>query len=294
MTLPRLVEYAGAGEEEPMVAEAEFTPDDAIQDRLRAVLGLRPLGLFSDVDGTLSAIAPTPDVAVLLPGVADLLAQARSTLDLVAVVSGRTAADARRLVGVPGILYIGNHGLEYLSEDDETVHVRPEAEPWVRAINYVLAHLQSPLTERYPGLMIERKGVTASIHLRGLEEPEQAEDAVYHAIVAAASPEGLRVTRGKLVVELRPPLEVDKGVAIEGFIRARELRGAFYLGDDQTDIDAFQTLRRLTSQGVCQGIAVAVRHSEAPTRLAAEADMTLPNAEATPSFLRWLLANTPT
>jgi trehalose 6-phosphate phosphatase len=102
------------------------------------------------------------------------------------------------------------------------------------------------------------------------------------------------VTRGKLVVELRPPLEVDKGVAIEGFIRARELRGAFYLGDDQTDIDAFQTLRRLTSQGVCQGIAVAVRHSEAPTRLAAEADMTLPNAEATPSFLRWLLANTPT
>jgi trehalose 6-phosphate phosphatase len=276
-----------------MPTDETFTPSDAIRDRLRLVLALHPRGLFSDMDGTLSAIAPTPDVATLLPGVADLLVQALSSFDLVAVVSGRTTADTQRMVGVPGILYIGNHGLEHLSEDGVTIHVRPEAEPWVRAINHVLATIQGPLTERYPKLMVERKGVTASIHLRGVEEPQQAEEAVYRAIVEAASPDGLRVTRGKLVVELRPPLDVDKGVAIESFIRARGLRGAIYLGDDQTDIDAFRTLRRLTSEGVCQGIAVAVLHDEAPMNLAAEADMSLPNAEAAPGFLRWLLANIP-
>jgi trehalose 6-phosphate phosphatase len=97
-----------------------------------------------------------------------------------------------------------------------------------------------------------------------------------------------------MVVELRPPLEIDKGVSIEHFIRARGLRGALYLGDDQTDIDAFRTLRRLTVQGVCQGVGVAVLHSEAPAHLATEADMTLPSAEAVPGFLRWLLANVPT
>lgn len=276
-----------------MTNDQSFTPSDAIHDRLRSVLALRPLGLFSDLDGTLSAIAPTPDVATLLPGVADLLVQALSTFDLVAVVSGRTTADAQRMVGVPGILYIGNHGLEHLNEDGVTIHVRPEAEPWVRAINHVLANIQGPLIERYPKLMVERKGVTATIHLRGIEEPQQAEGAIYRAIVEAASPEGLRVTRGKLVVELRPPLDVDKGVAIEDFIQARGLRGAIYLGDDQTDIDAFRTLQRLTSEGVCQGVAVAVLHDEAPAALAAEADMSLPNAEATPGFLQWLLANAP-
>ena len=274
-----------------MAADDVFMPDDAARDRLRAVLALRPSGLFSDVDGTLSAIAPTPETAMLLPGVAELLTQARAHFDLVAVVSGRATADARRMVNVPDILYIGNHGLEYLSEDGVTMHVRPEAEPWVRAINHVLASVQSPLTERYPGLRVERKGVTASIHLRGLEEPYKAEEAIFEAVTEAASPKGLRVTRGKLVVELRPPLDIDKGVAIESFIRERGLRSALYLGDDQTDIDAFRTLRRLTEEGVCQGVAVAVSHGEAPANLAAEADIELDSVEAVPSFLRWLLAN---
>jgi len=111
-----------------MAIEEAFSPSDTVRDRLRAVLALRPLGLFSDIDGTLSAIAPTPDAAILLPGVADLLKQALPTFDLVAAVSGRTAIDARAMVGLPGLLYIGNHGLEHLSEDDMTVHVRPEAD----------------------------------------------------------------------------------------------------------------------------------------------------------------------
>lgn len=275
-----------------MDAEQVFTPDDALRDRLLATLRARPCGLFSDVDGTLSAIAPTPDEAVLLPGVAELLAQARTAFALVVAISGRASEDARRLVGVPGLLYIGNHGLESLAEDDR-VQVRPEAEPWVRAINQTLATIQGPLTTRFPGLLVERKGVTASVHLRRLAEPHEAEEEVYRAVLDVANPAGLRVTRGKLVIELRPPLAFDKGVAIEDIIRTRGLRGAFYLGDDQTDIDAFQALRKLTEEGVCRGMAVAVLHDEAPAHLAEEADMTLPRAEAVPGFLRWLLANIP-
>ena len=142
--------------------------------------------------------------------------------------------------------------------------------------------------------MIERKGVTATIHLRGVEEPEQAEDAVYQD-VADGQPRWAACDTRQMVVELRPPLEMDKGVAIEGFIRKR---------GDCVAHSTWATTRPISTpsehcggslaEGVCQGIAVAVRHSEAPTRLATEADMTLPSAEATPSFLRWLLANTPT
>ena len=150
-----------------MDAEQVFTPDDALRDRLLATLQTRPCGLFSDVDGTLSAIAPTPQEAVLLPGVAELLARARTAFAVVVAISGRASEDARRLVGVPGLLYIGNHGLESLAEDDR-VQVRPEAEPWVRAINQALATVQGPLMRRHPELLFERKGVTASIHLRRL------------------------------------------------------------------------------------------------------------------------------
>ena len=87
-----------------MNAEQVFSPDDTLRNRLLATLAQRPCGLFSDVDGTLSAIAPSPDAAVLLPDVAELLTQARSAFDLVVAVSGRASDDARRLVGVPGLL----------------------------------------------------------------------------------------------------------------------------------------------------------------------------------------------
>lgn len=276
-----------------MDTQESYTPDAATRERLLRVLALRPLGLFCDVDGTLSAIASTPETATLLPGVAEQLERARSVFALVAIVSGRSASDARRMVGIPGLLYIGNHGLDSLDEDDKTIHIQPEAEQWVRAINHVLATIQAPLMEQYPGLRFERKDVTASIHLRGLDDPQAVEGAIYIAVVEAASAKELRVTSGKLVIELRPPLEADKGVAIESFIRTRNLAGALYLGDDQTDIDAFRALRRLTAAGDCQGIAVAVLASEAPAQLAAEADMTLDSVETTPGFLQWLLDNVP-
>src|SRR5690242_13512164 len=88
--------------------------DSAAQARLRDALAQRPRGLLSDVDGTLSAIAPTPGDATLLPGVRELLEQAQTRFDVVAAVSGRAAENARQLVGVSGLLYLGNHGLERL------------------------------------------------------------------------------------------------------------------------------------------------------------------------------------
>jgi trehalose 6-phosphate phosphatase len=258
--------------------------------KLEEALAARPRGLFSDVDGTLSAIAPTPEAATLLPGVRALLEEARDAFDVVAVVSGRAAGDARQLVGVAGIAYIGNHGLERL-DPDGTAQVLPEALTFRHAISATLATLAEQLAPRFPGLRIEPKGVTASVHVRNTPEPAAAEEAVYQAATAAAQLNGLRVTRGRLVVELRPPVDVDKGVAVAAVIRTHGLRGAIYLGDDRTDIDTFRALRRLTAEGFCHGVAVAVLHAEAPEHLAAEADVALASIGRVPEFLRWLLAD---
>jgi trehalose 6-phosphate phosphatase len=261
------------------------------ETRVESVVALRPRGLFTDLDGTLSRIAPTPEAAVLLPGIRPLLRQASACFTVVAV-SGRAALDARRMVGLDEITYIGNHGLERIDpqpDGEPALIIAPDALPYAASIRAVLAEVERVVAPQHPGLRSEPKGVTGSVHVRGTAEPAAAEAAVLAVAEPLAAAHNLRVTRGKLVVELRPPLHSDKGTSVAALIRERGLRVAIYLGDDRTDIDAFRALRRLTAEGVCVGIAVAVLHSEAPSDLAQEADLTLPSIDAVPAFLRHLV-----
>jgi trehalose 6-phosphate phosphatase len=255
---------------------------------LQGIVAARPRGLFSDLDGTLSRIAPTPEAAVLLPGMRDLLRQATVYFTVVAV-SGRAAFDAHHLVGLAEITYIGNHGLERLEpqpDGEPVLTVAPDALPYAQTIQGILDAVERAVAPQHPGLRIEPKGVTGSVHVRGTADPAAAEAAVLAVAEPLAAEHHLRVTRGKLVVELRPPLHIDKGTSVEAMIRERGLCSAIYLGDDRTDIDAFRALRRLTAEKVCIGLAVAVLHSEAPPDLAQEADLTLPGIDAVPAFLR--------
>lgn len=268
-------------------------PSDAAVKHLLPALAISPRALLCDVDGTLAALAPTPEEVTLLPSVAQLLTRALACFDLVALISGRSAADVRTLVGVPGLLYIGNHGLERLDVNatrghmDEVLTVVQAAVPYIAAIEAALDVLKARLEPIFPGILFEPKGVTASIHVRATEQPEVAESAVYAAARQVARAHGLRVTLGKLVVELRPPVAVDKGVAVAELVAAHGLRGALYLGDDVTDVDAFRALRRLRDEHTCQGISVAVLNREAPPELGAEADIALTSIAQVPTFLRW-------
>ena len=276
---------------------APLALDARAQRLLTAALSCHPRGFLTDVDGTISAIAPTPEAAVLLPGVRELLVESLHAFDVVAAISGRTARDARRLVGVPGLTYIGNHGLERLDpltkagKPNTHVRVHAAARPYAHAISALMDDVARTLAPRFPGLRIERKGVTASIHVRNTGNPSEAEAVVAETLTEAAASAGLRVTRGKLVVEVRPPIEVDKGTILADLVRRHALASALYLGDDQTDFDAFRELRRLTAEGVCRGVAIAVGHGEAPANLAGEADVVLDSVEQVPGLLGWLLAH---
>jgi trehalose 6-phosphate phosphatase len=273
-----------------------FQPEVPVEQRIRAALRQRGRALLSDVDGTLSAIAPTPEAAVLLPDVRPLLEQARAAFDVVAAISGRAARDAARMVGVEGITYVGNHGMEWLEPDpaypggSPRLRVLPGAEPYIAAVNATLDAVERDLAPSLRGLRVERKGVTGSLHVRGTRDPAQAEAALLRLLATLPEASGLRITRGKMVVEVRPPVEAHKGVAVAELIRTHGVRGALYLGDDRTDLDAFATLRQLSQSGACVGVAVAVWQAEAPPELAAAADLILPAIDAVPGFLRWLLA----
>jgi len=264
-----------------------LTPAQA--DALRLALARRPRGLLLDIDGTLSPIAPTPEAARLLPGMAPLLERAATQFDVIAAISGRAASDARRLVGIVSLLYIGNHGLERWNPGEDAPQVIAAAQPYLPAIAQALDLAERELAPRLPGLLVERKGASGSIHTRGCAQPQAALQSVLETLRPPVEGLGLRLTEGKLVAEIRPPLAQDKGTAVEGLARERGLRSALYLGDDTTDIDAFRALRRLRAAGACEGLAVAVLHAEAPPTLAAEADLTLPSIDAVPAFLTWVI-----
>lgn len=271
------------------------TPPPGLNDEqtqtLRGALQQHPRGLLLDIDGTISPLAPTPEAARLLPGVAALLERALARFEVVAAVSGRGAADARRMVGISGLLYIGNHGLEHWLPGEDAPQIVPQARPYLAAIAQAMDQADHALTTRLPGVYVERKGASGSIHTRGCAQPQQALQTALETTRPITERLGLRLSQGKMIAEVRPPLALDKGTAVAGLVHERGLRAALYMGDDVTDIDAFRALRHLRETGVCAGLSVAVLHEEAPPALAAEADFTLPSIEAVPAFLTWLIEN---
>jgi trehalose-phosphatase len=269
-------------------------------DRVAARLAGRPLAVLLDVDGTLAPIAPRPEEAAVPAETRKVVAALAALPDVrVALVSGRAAADARRMVGVANVWVIGNHGFEVVSPDGGELP-QPELEPWRSAVARAARRIAPPVAP-VPGVLLEDKGWTLSVHYR-LADPKVVPRLV-ESVERVAEPLGLRVMRGKMVVEVRPDVRVDKGTAVLrlanqlGALARREddVSGddrdaaagdgngsAVFVGDDRTDEDAFRALRSRSARVV----TVRVTHGE---EMATAAEFSLEDPAAVRSFLEWLL-----
>ncbi len=252
------------------------------------VLSRGPAGFITDFDGTISPIVDRPERAKVHPRVPGLLARLARQMELVAVVSGRPIRDLLDMVEVDTVLYVGNHGLEWWEAGRSAV--APEARPYLPQMAATMRCLQERI--QLSGVIVEDKGPTGSVHYRIAADPTTARQTILRAIEQCPSAKELEVAEGRKVVNLLPPVQVDKGTAVERLIHLHGLGGAIYLGDDVTDVDAFRKLRSLRRSGVCNGLAVAVVSEEAPPDLASEADFVLRGIDAVVSFMeqtaRWL------
>jgi trehalose 6-phosphate phosphatase len=201
-----------------------------------------------DVDGTLAPIVPRPEDAHVPPETQHELERLRDRYALVACVSGRSGAEAQRLVGVDGIEYVGSHGLE----------LSPEAAEWRERLVEFARGVDWP---------VEDKGVTLSFHWRTAEDQGAAAE-LLAAVATQAREAGIDARFGRKVLELRPPVHADKGTAVTALLTGRGLRRAVYVGDDTTDVDAFHALRDLEL-----GVAVGVRSAELPLVVEQAADV---------------------
>ncbi|HEU5424274.1 MAG TPA: trehalose-phosphatase [Nitrolancea sp.] len=252
--------------------------------RLARLLAARPAGLITDIDGTISRIAPRPEAAVVEPEARAALARLARQLELVAAITGRSAQDAARLVAVPGIVVVGNHGLERL--DLAGLSVADAAQPYLESIGAVMRELAT--APPAPGVVVEHKGASGSIHYRGAPEPAAARAAILRRLAPLAARHGLRVTEGRMVLELRPPVAIDKGSALRELVALFHLRSAVMLGDDVTDVDAMRALDSLRAEGRLAGCSVGVLAAETPAELLAAADVVIDGVESTVALLQQL------
>ena len=218
----------------------------------REALAAEPAGLITDFDGTLAPIVHDPFMARLVDGADGALAALAERLAVVAIVTGRTPLDARRLVGVPGVLIAGNHGTEWLDPDAAASTVAPGAEAIGSALEAALARVPT-----MPGVVTDHKGVSASVHYRQAPDPEAARAAILAAL-GDLEPLGLRIGHGRMIVEIRPSSLGDKGTAAREIVERFGLRGAVVMGDDVTDLDMFEAVAELRSAGRLRAVIVAV------------------------------------
>jgi trehalose 6-phosphate phosphatase len=217
---------------------------DVEEDVLRRIATAGDLFVFLDYDGTLSRIAPTPAQAVPLPGTAELLRRLVAAPRVqVAVVSGRTIADVRHFLDVPGLYYVGVHGAEVRLPGGETQAVE-ETVPIRSVLPAIIRRVRERIAGR-PGVWLEEKGTAVACHYR-LAAPADAAAArravtdLVHEYRRRGSP--IEFMGGHAVAEIRPA-QVSKGKTVCALL-ATHGRAALsmYIGDDQTDEDAFRQL----------------------------------------------------
>lgn len=247
-------------------------------------------GVLLDVDGTLAPIVRHADDAhVPEPTRGPLIAVARR-YGFVACVSGRQAAVARRIVSLGSITYLGNHGTEVLRGGATEPEVQPELAEWVPRVDAFAREAWSEELDRLR-VRAEDKSAIRAFHWRGAPDEDAAEAAV-REVAARAEAAGLAVHWGRKVLEVRPPVPMDKGSGIERLLHDVDIDHAVYAGDDVTDVDAFHGLRRLVAAGtLTSALCVGVTSDETPAAVRDEADVLVDGPRGVRDLLSALAAD---
>jgi trehalose 6-phosphate phosphatase len=244
--------------------------------------------ILCDIDGTLAPIVERAEDAHVPDRASRLLGQAARRYGLVACISGRAAADARRLVGVGGIAYAGSHGAELLEPGATSARISPAFASWAERVAEFAGNRDDPEL-RGLRIRIERKGPIVAFHWRGVPDEEAARTRL-EGFALEAEAAGLDFHWGRKVLEIRPPVPVDKGQAVRELVERSGVRAALFGGDDATDLDAYAALDALVEAGALEhAVRVGVRSDEGPAAIVERADLAVDGTEGFLAVLEVLL-----
>jgi trehalose-phosphatase len=248
-----------------------FDDWEKIQIRIRQA---RNLFLFLDYDGTLTPIVSRPERALCSSEVKRHLEQLRDLPGIfLAIISGRSLEDLRKKIGVSDIIYVGNHGLEVEYPDGSHKKILSSAP--TGELRKITQNVRNSLKE-IPGIYFEEKGPILAVHYHNVSQR-------YFALIPQVLEEELQQWRGrwkmapgKMVSEIQPKVDFNKGKAVTEILKTFPFSGLLpiYLGDDQTDEEAFRALKG-------QGLSVFI----GPVGFPSEADFFLKNPDEVQEFL---------
>jgi trehalose 6-phosphate phosphatase len=236
---------------------------------------------FFDFDGTLAPIRDDPDSVQLSPGIHDAISELARRVKTVTIVSARPVDFLReRFAGIPLTLH-GLYGLESQAVPGETV-TYPPAAPWAE----LMAELARTAERDLPaGVLVEYKRLSVALHYRSAPD---LRDTVHAWTADQARRHGLRVQEGRMVTELKPSVQRDKGSVV-----AEDIDGyacAWYFGDDLGDLTAFQAITTHQARHPdFVGVRVAVGNPETGAAVAAAADLHLDGPVEVAVFLHQVI-----
>jgi trehalose 6-phosphate phosphatase len=242
--------------------------------------------VFCDIDGTLAPIVERAEDAHVREKISVLLGRIGRRYGCVACISGRPAAEARRVVGVGSITYVGSHGAELLEPGSTRPELIPAFKSWEGRVRRFAA-ARDTSEQRLLRVRIEDKGPIAAFHWRGVPDEAAARNHL-EGVAQEAEAAGLATHWGRKVLEVRPPVPIDKGHAVRDLVRRKRPRAALFGGDDATDLDAFDALDALVEEGELEtAVRVGVRSDEGPAEIVERADLVVDGVEG---FTRVLAA----
>ena len=246
----------------------------------------RRVAILFDIDGTLAPIVDHASDANVPESTRQLLIAVSRRYGLVACVSGRRASEARAMVSIGSMTYVGSHGVELLRSGWTEAVMDPEVADWVRRI-HDFGRENDSADARKRRVRLEDKGPIVAFHWRGAPDEDAAKAAV-DAIAERAKTAGLRTHWGRKVLEVRPPVKIDKGAGIARLLNeiGDGIDMAMYVGDDTTDLDAFRTLTELAQEGrLSRALRVGVRSEEGPSEIIEQADIAIDGPEGVRELL---------
>jgi trehalose-phosphatase len=248
-----------------------FQDWEEIQDKIRRA---QNLFLFLDYDGTLTPIVSAPELAFCPAEVKIVLEKLRDSPNIsLAIISGRSLEDIRGKVGVPGITYVGNHGLDI--QNPAGVHKKKLSPPREKELRKIIKSLQESFRE-IPGILFEDKGPILAIHYRNVA---QKYFGWIHKVLKETLEKGKgrwKIAHGKMLFEIQPQLDFNKGKVVSEILQPVSKNTLpIYIGDDQTDEDAF---REVKGRGITAFVG--------PGWLTSEAEYYLKNPAEVQEFLR--------
>ena len=219
-------------------------------------VGKKEIIFFLDYDGTLTPIRKKPHLAKINTSTKKLLKKLTKLTRKVYIISGRSLGDVKSLVGVNGVSYIGNHGLEVTGGKTHPIQKKAKKlKPFIQKAKRILRK-----TINFKGVFVEDKGYTLSVHYRLLDKKNiEAFKKIFDSSTKKLiKSKKIKVTKGKKVFEVRPNLRWDKGKAVLWVIKKQKKVLPICIGDDITDEDAFRAIGK-------KGISILVSKKKKKT-----------------------------